>query len=228
MQLIALGDRQPEFLTHREIDAALALMPEGVDCPWVATDDPRARDLNGVKGVWLLPGTPYRDDDVAYAAIAHCLDSGTPFLGTCGGFQYASVALARTRLGLAVAGHAESDPDAEHLVVEALQCSLYGERRTVTPVPGTRLASICGAAPFEGYHHCGYGLAERFESQLAGGGVVISAHAPDAGVEGIELPDHPFFLATAFQPQVGSSDSGQLHPLLGAWLQAAADSNGRA
>ena len=63
---------------------------------------------------------------------------------------------------------------------------------------------------------------------LPGGGVVISAHAPDAGVEGIELPDHPFFLATAFQPQVGSSDSGDLHPLLGAWLQAAADSNGRA
>ena len=58
--------------------------------------------------------------------------------------------------------------------------------------------------------------------------MVISAHAPGAGVEGIELPDHPFFVATAFQPQVGSSDSGELHPLLRAWLQAAADSNGHA
>lgn len=226
MQLIALGDRQPEILTHREIDAALALMPDGVDCPWVATDDPRARDLDGIDGVWLLPGTPYRDDDTAYRAIAHCLDSGTPFLGTCGGFQYALVALARARLGLEGAGHAESDPDAEQHVVTALQCSLYGERRTVTPVPGTRLASICGEAPFEGYHMCGYGLADRFESQVADGGVVISAHAPDAGVEGIELPDHPFFLATAFQPQVGSSDTGELHPLLLAWLQAA-KANGR-
>jgi CTP synthase (UTP-ammonia lyase) len=223
--VIALGDRQPEFLTHREIDAALALMPEGVDCCWVATDDPRARELDDIEGLWLLPGTPYRDDAAAYAAIVHCLDSRTPFLGTCGGFQYASITLARTRLGLANAGHAESDPDAGQHVVEALQCSLYGERRTVTPVPGTRLASICGEAPFQGHHQCGYGLAERFESPLQRAGVVISAHAPDAGVEGIELPDHPFFLATAFQPQVGSSDTGELHPLLRAWLRAAADSS---
>ena len=33
-------------------------------------------------------------------------------------------------------------------------------------------------------------------------------HRPDAGVEAIELPDHPFFLATAFQPQVGVSETG--------------------
>lgn len=227
MRVIALGDRQPEFLTHREIDAALALMPEGVECPWIATDDPRARDLDAVDGLWLLPGTPYRNDDAVYAAITHCLDTGTPFLGTCGGFQYASIALARTRLGLRDAGHAESDPQAGQHVVEALQCSLYGERRTVTPVPRTRLASICGEASFEGHHHCGYGLSERFEWPLQRSGVVISARAPDAGVEGIELLDHPFFVATAFQPQVGSSQTGELHPLLCAWLEAAADSNGK-
>ena len=226
VRLIALGDRNPEFLTHREIDATLKLIPDGVDCPWVATDDPRARDLDDIDGVWLLPGTPYRDDQAAYAAVAACLDSGTPFLGTCGGFQYASVALARTRLRLPRAGHAESDPDAEPHVVQPLRCSLYGERRTVTPVPATRLASICGEAPFEGYHYCGYGLADRFESELADAGVVLCAHAPDAGVEAIELPEHPFFLATAFQPQVGSSEAGELHPLLRAWLHAAADSNG--
>lgn len=57
---------------------------------------------------------------------------------------------------------------------------------------------------------------------LADAGVVISAHAPDAGVEGIELPDHPFFVATAFQPQVGSSESGVVHPLIAALLDAAA------
>lgn len=50
---------------------------------------------------------------------------------------------------------------------------------------------------------------------------MISAHAPDAGVEAIELPEHPFFLATAFQPQVGASESGVLHPLLAALLDAA-------
>jgi len=52
--------------------------------------------------------------------------------------------------------------------------------------------------------------------------VVISAHAADAGPEALELAEYPFFLATAFQPQVGSSQSGELHPVLSAWLRAAA------
>ena len=171
MRLLALGDRNPDFLTHREIDSTLKLLPADVGCGWVATDDPRARELAGYDGVWLLPGTPYRDDEAAYAAIGHCLDTGTPFLGTCGGFQYAAVALARARLGLAGAGHAESDPDASQHVIVALQCTLYGERRTVTPVPGTRLASICGETPFDGFHYCGYGLDEHFASRLQDAGV---------------------------------------------------------
>jgi CTP synthase (UTP-ammonia lyase) len=103
----------------------------------------------------------------------------------------------------------------------ALQCALYGERRIVTPVPGTRLASICGEAPFDGFHYCGYGLDEYFASKLQDAGVVMAAHAADAGPEALELPEHPFFLATAFQPQVGSSQSGELHPILVAWLRAA-------
>jgi CTP synthase (UTP-ammonia lyase) len=187
----------------------------------VGTDTDRARDLGEADAVWLLPGTPYRNDGAAHAAIRHCLDTDTPFLGTCGGFQYACVELARSRAGLAAADSAELSPDGEELVVVPLACTLYGERRTVTPVLGTRLADVCGDAPFDGYHHCGYGLADEYVSRLQAGGVVVCAHAPDAGVEGIELPEHPFFLATAFQPQVGSGASGVLHPLLTALLDAA-------
>jgi hypothetical protein len=43
-----------------------------------------------------------------------------------------------------------------------------------------------------------------------------------AGPEALELAEYRFFLATAFQPQVGSSQSGELHPILFAWLWAAA------
>jgi CTP synthase (UTP-ammonia lyase) len=219
-RIVALGDRDPSLLTHREIDATLALLSERADCGWVATDSERARDLSEADALWLLPGTPYRDDAAAHAAIRHCLETDTPFLGTCGGFQYACVELAR-RGGVIGAVSAELQPDGEDLVVAPLACTLYGERRTVTPVEGTRLAVICGDAPFEGYHHCGYGLAREYVSALQDVGVVISAHAPDAGVEAIEVPEHPFFLATAFQPQVGSGASGVLHPLLAALLGAA-------
>jgi CTP synthase (UTP-ammonia lyase) len=221
VRILALGDRDPVHLTHRELDAAFALLGPDVECGWTATDSREAQELDSVDGVWLLPGTPYRDDEAAYAAIAHCRRSGTPFLGTCGGFQYACVELARSLAGVDGAAHAESDPDGETLVVAPLACSLYGERREVTPVPGTRLAEICGTAPFSGFHWCGYGLDAGAESLLRDAGVVLSAHAPDAGVEAIELPDHPFFLATAFQPQVGAAESGTLHPLIGAFLRAA-------
>ena len=55
-------------------------------------------------------------------------------------------------------------------------------------------------------------MESAVEQRLRDAGVVLSAHAADAGVEAIELPDHPFFIATALQPQVGSSESQTLHP----------------
>ena len=38
MRLVALGDRDPAHLTHREIDATLALLAGDVECGWVATE----------------------------------------------------------------------------------------------------------------------------------------------------------------------------------------------
>jgi CTP synthase (UTP-ammonia lyase) len=49
--------------------------------------------------VWALPGTPYVNDAAAYGAITHARTTGQPFLGTCGGFQYAMVEYARTVAG---------------------------------------------------------------------------------------------------------------------------------
>jgi CTP synthase (UTP-ammonia lyase) len=220
MNILVLGDYNPEYLTHREIDAALALFPGGSG--WVATDSPSATELADRDGVWLLPGTPYRNDGAAFGAIRHCLQTGTPFLGTCGGFQYACLELARIRAGITDPGHAETAPDAEDQVVIQLACSLYGETRVVTPAPGTMLSRLCGTSAFDGFHFCGYGLDPRYAQRLQETGVVLSAYAPDAGVEALEISDHPFFLATAFQPQVGTSNSGVLHPLIVGFLDAAA------
>lgn len=221
MRILALGDRDPAHLTHRELDATFALMPECVECAWTATDSREAREVESAAGVWLLPGTPYRDDSAAYDAIDYCQHSDTPFLGTCGGFQYACVALTRSVAGMEDAAHAESHLASQTPVVVPLECSLYGERRLVAPVAGTRFGEICGTRPFAGFHWCGYGLDNAVEQRLEEAGVVLSARAPDAGVEAIELPDHRFFVATSFQPQVGSSDSQTLHPLIKAFLDAA-------
>ena len=206
--IAALGDRNPAYLTHREIDAAITLAPQ---IRWVGTEDAR---IDGYDGVWVVPGTPYRDEDAVMAAIRFAREEGMPILGTCGGFQHMAVEYARNVLGIAGAAHAETEPDGETIVVGALACSLVGQERTVTPVPGTRLAAICGSEPFAGFHFCNYGLAADLP------GLVVSAHADDAGVEAFELPDHPFYLATLFQPQVGTAERGSLHPVLGALLAA--------
>ena len=80
VRVVVLGDRDPKRLTHREIDAALSLFPAGARTGWTTTDDPAARRLEDACGVWLLPGSPYRDAAAADAAIRHCLAMGTPFL----------------------------------------------------------------------------------------------------------------------------------------------------
>jgi CTP synthase (UTP-ammonia lyase) len=222
VRIAALGDRDAAYLTHREIDAAMRLAPAGVELRWVATDSPEARRPEAFDGIWVLPGTPYRDDEAVYAAIRFAREHDVPLLGTCGGFQYMAVEFARNVAGISGAAHGETDPDAEAIVVGALSCSLVGEERTVAPVPGTRLAALCGNEPFAGFHWCSYGLGAGVAERLSAAGLVVNARADDAGVEGFELPDHPFYLATLFQPQVGSSEREELHPLLGALALAAA------
>jgi CTP synthase (UTP-ammonia lyase) len=218
IRIAALGDRDSSYLTHREIDAAIALAPAGVEISWLPTP---GADSEGFDGVWALPGTPYRDDAAAYAVMRRARESGMPILGTCGGFQYMAVEYARNAAGFADAAHGETDPDAAERVVDRLACSLVGERRAVAPVPGTRLAEICGDAPFTGFHWCSYGLADGWAERLVEAGLVVGATAPDAGIEAFELPGHPFWVATLFQPQVGSSSRTELHPLLAALVAAA-------
>jgi len=221
-RIALLGDRNLDYVTHRELEAAVTQLPDGVEATWVGTDTAAARAPQAFDGLWVCPGTPYRDGGAVDAAIGWALASGTPLLGTCGGFQATVIALAKRLAGIADAVHAEDEPDAGSVVVAPLACSLVGERRTVTCVPGTRLAALCGTAPFTGFHWCGYGLADAFVAQLEAAGVVVSAHAPDAGVEGIELPDHPFLVATLFQPQVGALAGAPLHPLIAGFCDVVA------
>jgi CTP synthase (UTP-ammonia lyase) len=219
-QIVLLGDRDPRSLTHRELDAALTLFPAGVRASWVGTDTPEASRVSNADGLWLVPGSPYRDDAAAYSAITAARTSGQPFLGTCAGFQYAVVEFARNVAGLTDAGHAETAPAGKTLVIDRLSCSLVGQERAVTAVAGTRMHALCGSAPFVGFHWCNFGVAPAHVERLEAHGLTVAARADDAGVEAVELAAHPFFLATLFQPQIGSVDGRPLHPVLQSFLAA--------
>ena len=174
--IFLLGDRDATSPTHRELDAAIELLPSGVTARWVGTDSPDALRTPHADAVWVVPGSPYRNDAAVYSAISSARISGQPFLGTCGGFQYAVVEFARNVASIADADHAETTPDG--------------------------------------------GLAPAYIDQLADSGLVIAARADDAGVEVVELPNHRFFLATLFQPQIGSIAGKPLHPVIEAFVAA--------
>jgi CTP synthase (UTP-ammonia lyase) len=107
--------------------------------------------------------------------------------------------------------------------VAALSCSLVGQLRQIRPVAGTRLSQLVGVRPFSGFHYCNYGLNPAYRDRLAAAGLVVAAHADDAGVEAVELPSHPFYMATLFQPQMESLGSTTLHPILAALVEAGRD-----
>jgi len=189
----------------------------GAEARWVPTH--AGADVTTYDPVWLVPGSPYADDGAVLAALTAVREGGTPFLGTCGGLQYAVVEFARTVLGRR-ATHAESDGLDDDNVVAPLACLLQGEDRLVTPVPGTRFAGWVDS-PFVGSHYCGFGPTAAAVRDLIPAGVVVGGTAPDAGAVVLEFPGHPFYVASLFQPHIGASTGAPIHPLVRAFVACA-------
>jgi CTP synthase (UTP-ammonia lyase) len=217
---IALVGDESTHTSHRELNAVRPRLGADVVTEWVATDDPALRDLASYDGIWLVPGGPYRDDAAVLAAIGRARTGDVPFLGVCSGLQYAVIEYAQHVLGQGDASHAEADGVGGSNVVVPLACSLQGQERVVTPVPGSRFATLVDE-PFVGMHFCGYGPAPAVVERLVAGGMVVGATADDAPVEVLELPGHPFFVLSLFQPHIGASSGGPVHPLLLAFVDAA-------
>lgn len=213
--ITVLGDRNDEWVTHRALDAALAQLPQGIDARWAATDAP-LDDLRD--GLWVAPGSPYRDDEAVMEAIARARRAGVPLLGTCGGFQYILLSLA----GRGLRDHAESTPDATAPLLAPLPCRVDGEWRPVTPVPNTMVSSLLGTAPFAGLFFCGYAPRPDAAELIAAAGARIAAHADGIGPVALEVPDgDAFVMATLFHVQIGALDGEPLSPVIAAFAQAA-------
>lgn len=206
--------------SHQELNALIPRLREelGVDARWVPTYEPF--DVLDFDGVWLVPGSPYKDDDAVYDALTRVRGSGTPFLGTCGGLQYAVVEYLRNVVGTP-ATHAESDGERADNAVTPLACSLYGEERVVSPVDGSRFAGW-EPAPFTGMHYCSFAPSADAVARLEAAGVVVGATAPDTTAEVLEFPDHPFYVGSLFQPHIGASWGEPLHGLIRAFVGAVA------
>lgn len=132
-------------------------------------------------------------------------------------------------MGIADADSAENNSGSSHYVVTPLSCALPdrreggpkgsgGERLKI--LPGTLLHSICGSEDDSEQYYCNYGVNDEYERQFQAAGLRVSARGILGETRAVELPNHRFFIATLFQPQLSSRPASP-HPFLLAFLRAA-------
>jgi CTP synthase (UTP-ammonia lyase) len=97
-----------------------------------------------------------------------------------------------------------------------------GQRETVTLVPGTRAAVLYGAATATEDYFCNYGVNPAYRRPLEAAGLSVSGIGGEGEIRIVELPGHPFFLATLFLPQTCSTAS-RPHPLLAGYAAAVSE-----
>lgn len=221
-----VGDYSPEVTAHVAIPKALALAADDtgdkVEVTWLATES-IARDaeqLSSFDALWCVPASPYASMDGALTAIRFARERRLPFLGTCGGFQHAIIEYARNVLGYTEADHAESNPTAAMQLIAPLSCSLVGAEGTIKLEERSRIHRIYGEGEIAEQYHCNYGVAVRYRSLLETGEMKVTGVDAEGDPRVVELIEHPFFIATLFQPE-RSALAGIVHPLIRAYVQAA-------
>ncbi len=221
-----VGDYDADVPAHQAIPRALALAESALGAPlesrWLPTESIAGEAmLAPFDALWCVPASPYRSMEGALRAIRFARERPRPFLGTCGGFQHAVVEYARNVLGWADAEHAEAAPRAARPVIVPLACALVEVTDKVRLRPGSRIAAAYGATEaIEGYR-CRYGLNEAFRATLVSGALRLTAEDEAGDIRALELQDHPFFVATLFQPERAAL-TGRLPPLVAAFARAAA------
>lgn len=226
VKVALVGDYSAAITAHRAIPEALRLAGEAlgvaVEYDWLATE--RILDdatLLVYDGIWCVPGSPYVATEGALRAIRFAREQGVPFLGTCGGFQHALLEYARNQLGWTDAEHAELSPQAPTPLIAPLACALQDVSERVHLVSGSRIAELYGVREISEQYLCRYGLDDAFVEPLMVQALKASGHDEAGAVRAIELEDHPFFIATLFQPERAAL-VGRLPPLVAGLVGACA------
>jgi CTP synthase (UTP-ammonia lyase) len=106
-------------------------------------------------------------------------------------------------------------------VISLLSCSLQGQTIEVELRPGSRLSGLHAGTTTTEQTTCNYGLNPDLQDLAQQQGMIIAGTDDTGEVRAIERPDHPFFMATLYQPQLSSTPS-RPHPVFVGLLQAMA------
>ncbi|QPG25585.1 CTP synthase [Pantoea sp. SM3640] len=223
LRLSLAGDYRADAVAHQAIPLAIERAARWlnitVEAEWIASEKLAESDLRRSDAVWVVPGSPYHNDEAVFDTIRWARESGKPFLGSCGGFQYAVIEYARNVLGWHDASHAETDTGGR-MVIAPLSCSLVEQRGAVRFEPGSRIAAAYGMLGSDEGYHCNFGVNPEFSAALGDNTLRITAWDEAGDVRGVELPDHPFFVATLFQSERAALQEKE-SPLVVAWMQGA-------
>ncbi len=208
----------------------------GIEIAWTSSDlftDAAASRalLAGVDGILVPGGFGVRGVEGMVQAIRAAREGNIPFFGICLGMQVAIIEFARHVAGLDDSNSSEFAPECGHPVISLLESQqgvqeMGGTMRLgAYPCrlrPGSKAAEIYGQPEISERHRHRYEVANQYRERFQAQGMRLSGLSPDGSlVEMIELPEHPYFVACQFHPELKSRPT-RPHPLFSAFVAAAA------
>ena len=206
-----------------------------VNVNWVATEDMRSekdaeRIFGKIDGILLLPGFGPRGSEGKILACKYARENKIPFLGICLGLQCAVIEFARNICGLKGANSTEFDKNTHYPVIELMESQRAIKRKggtmrlgayDCTIEPGTKTYAAYRKKKISERHRHRWEVNNRYRDRLVKNGLKISGINEELNlVEIIELPNHPWYVAGQFHPELKSRVS-KAHPLFREFIKAA-------
>ena len=205
-----------------------------LDLRWVPSEEMTglyaASHMEGLDGVLVPGGFGPRGVEGKIEAIRFAREQKIPFLGICLGLQCAVIEYARNVTGLANAHSAEFEPMTPHPVIDLMESQQEVSEKGGTMrlglyaaklADGSLVSDLYGDEVIYERHRHRFEVNNKYRAQLEESGLALSGVSPDdLLVEIVELPDHPFFLASQFHPEFKSRPDDP-HPMFEGFVRAA-------
>jgi len=220
-----------EALKHAGVHQGARVHVRWVDAEHMSYEE-AVRELEQVDGVLVPGGFGSRGWEGKILACRVAREREIPYLGLCLGMHVAVSEFARNVGGMEGANSTEMDPETPYPVIDLLPEQkeiedLGGTMRlgaqAVELAEGTRARESYGEPVIHERHRHRYEVNNELRPALVEAGLVISGTFQEGRlVEIVELPDHPWFVASQFHPEFKSRPTRPA-PLFRDFVAAALD-----
>ncbi len=188
-----------------------------IDSKKFEKDSKKLSELKKLNAIIVPGGFGKSGIDGKIDTICYARENKIPYLGLCLGMQLAVIEYARNVCGMKDANTVEVDKKAEHPViafipeqVEIIQESRYGATMRLGSWPailkkGTKIHNLYGQTKVSERHRHRYEVNPDYVERLEKCGIIFSGKSPDGILmEFMEIPNHPYFVATQAHPEFKS------------------------